>query len=1099
LVVVLALVGHVVAATPGEAEAHAFDGAWVSHTAEDGRTVVVPLSAVLADDPDDPEEPPVDWLVDRMTVRLTPGTNTEVVVRAELQALSDTWVQPRILLPGGVVDDVSLDGRPTEFTTEGDATAIPMELKGRHVLELRGSMPTPTSAASISWWAMPEPARALLVVDAAGLDVDVTGAIPRSARRFDIIQTGQVNLRWKPEAAPAPRPGVVTCQAATALHLEEGGMEGRARLRWRILHVPQQTVELRLPGKVSDLEVTGSAVAGHRREGERVIVELHEPTEGVVDMELAFRGSVSGGKAETMPVVQPTTTGGSPDGWVSLWRGATDTVVPQVSGGLEVVPARQLPRWSQGLLGGTPVTHFRVSSASPRLSAQVLSFEPAETPPTLVDEARYQVSYTADGAAVMQARYQVRNDRSQYLRVTLPLGWRALGVRVTGEVVQPVRTLDETGATVLLVPLEKSVLALDGLVSFPVELSLWGTEAAWDPKGERPVSTPSVDAPIAYASWELNLPLGTAAKELVGPGDVVDNWADGSVGLALGYAYKKTLDTAPSADTRDDQAHGRDMVKTSGKSRGPRIRWPSFGAHKEVGEAPAPEDQAAAEAVLRHAQDEDRRNRAQSSANFAYRAYQDNDFEAAEGWIQEALEEDPDNATASALWSNMSMLRGEDDTGGDDAQSRRIRELAYARSQEKETDQSDALDSATQAERSGDYDKVIEELEKAKQIAEELSLLEQQEAVDQKGMVDELEARLKSAKTKKKASVSSSSSSPSGPAGSPDPPFQVARPPPPPTAAPPPSRTASKRGRASKSNAAPELAVVPDRYVELILPEPEPESKPKPSPALQTSTITELDFASSPVELDMTGALVKPQGELLLDRKKAEMSPLIEMADIGARVNQEVAEVAGGIHTEEWQHDDDEDFSFDFDEMLIEGEPQSPEPTAILAYDAFFAGAEAPEEEEDGAFDIEEKVRSGTVGQRPPDDPFPTAPLLRPQAPSPQGWADPEHPVAGGPQPAPLSEGADLERPLSTATPPPERPPSGTWADPERPPPPPPVDEPIGLLDVPAGVDGAQLTLHPPVTGALVRIEQRLVPADRPLRADLRYRLRPVRAEPLQD
>ena len=84
-------------------------------------------------------------------------------------------------------------------------------------------------------------------------------------------------------------------------------------------------------------------------------------------------------------------------------------------------------------------------------------------------------------------------------------------------------------------------------------------------------------------------------------------------------------------------------------------------------------------------------------------------------------------------------------------------------------------------------------------------------------------------------------------------------------------------------------------------------------------------------------------------------------------------------------------------------------------------------------------------------------------------------------------------------TPPPERPPSGTWADPERPPPPPPVDEPIGLLDVPAGVDGAQLTLHPPVTGALVRIEQRLVPADRPLRADLRYRLRPVRAEPLQD
>lgn len=51
---------------------------------------------------------------------------------------------------------------------------------------------------------------------------------------------------------------------------------------------------------------------------------------------------------------------------------------------------------------------------------------------------------------------------------------------------------------------------------------------------------------------------------------------------------------------------------------------------------------------------------------------------------------------------------------------------------------------------------------------------------------------------------------------------------------------------------------------------------------------TEVDFEG----LDVSGELVKPQGQLLLDRKKASFNPLIKLrADFNAEMEQSVDEV----------------------------------------------------------------------------------------------------------------------------------------------------------------------------------------------------------------
>ena len=1269
-------------------------GSWVVER-RGGEVVVVPLGAVLDREEAPDDGPPVSVLVDRITLDLDPGEVSALTWTVELQALEPAWVEPALFLPEGVVTSARLDGRAVRLglSEEVPATSAPVRLSaGRHRLVFTGLMPTPQAKAKVAWTGLPPAARARLRVGGEGLDVDVEGGLERPDGSFDLVPANGVVLTWKPEAPPPPRPGFVGCEAATALRVDEGSVALRSRLRWRVVHQPVTELRLRLPGQLQDLEVLGSAVASHSLSGDTLIVALHEPTEGAVDIELRGRAALpADGKLASLPVPQPQTTTAAAESWVSLLRGDADTVVPEPQANLEAASSRDLPDWATGLLDGSPVSTYRTTGGRPALQASVLRFEPAETPPTFVDEARYVVSYTADGGVAMNARYQVRNDRSQYLRVTLPEGWRALGVRVTGEVVQPVRTVDEAGRTVLFVPLEKSVLALSGLVQFPVDLALWGREEDWALRGERRLQTPALDAPIALATWEVHLPGAATAREVEGPGEVVENWADGSTVIPLGYAWVPDqglvdLTELDGADLDDDGDYDRDVVDeiVVQESRGRRSMVPAFGGRGKASEPVEPaKGQAvttASSSVASSRAQRKQADEAQLKANQAYRAYQDNRFDEAERLANEALELDVGNVAASSLSGNISMLRGDTGGGKDDAQSRRIRELAYARSSDKEAAQAEALAAAEKAERAGNEEEALRRLEEAWAIAEELSVLEQQESYEQKALVAELEGKL-SGKKKTGSGTSASGSSFATGASPPqgggtvtitggtgraglreranrelviegivekpevtvvlvpteETPLSSAPPPPPP---PPAAAAPASKPRPSE----------PARGRRLAAPEPEPqpaleaEAPPEEDRVVVYKQRTEIDFEG----LDIAGELVKPDGNLVLDRKKAQMSPLIGTEDLSRNVGGDLGVAELSLGDEELLESEEEILGFSGHGMgsagfaaqaqgrvggeiiVLEGgvaggvqggvvggvaggslsgaaanenvyldEDGTPDTgddfrgdeasgaysTDLEAYDSDDIDVETSTRGETLSADFLERVPAGrayqqsmqlrvetelvvdvvggtapAAGEReltrgPDPDPawhfFPrqpganvpdmdhdgwSGPETRALAPEhlhvdpveldfltkdPPTWRPPDHPFPvshDADHPFPVSHDADLRFPTS-GTPPggwpaPAAPPAdpvfpglslgpdpqfpgvAASADPVRPPPPPPAERPLGLLDVPAAVDGAQLTLNPPPTGSVVRIEQRLVPAHAPLTASLRYRLGRLVAEP---
>ena len=690
--------------------------------------VVVPLDA-LAPPVAEPFEPPVDVIVDAMTADLDLGEETAVDIVWTLHTLRPGWVDLPVSGADLALDRATLDGLPVALPAGDDGIRrLVARLDGEHVLRVTGTVYTPQRSLDLR--VLPA-ARGIAEVGGGEWDVQVEGAVRSVGTTRDLLAVDRIAASWKPAAPEAPRPTVITAESSTAIRLGAGGLEGTSSLRYLIRHGAVEELSFDLTGATDHLAVEGTGVREFRRSGSRVVVALSRPTRGHVTLSVSYRAPPpEGDDATAVPIPVPPDSQGS---WVTVLQADQSLVAPEPRAHLEAVPSNRLPVWARGLADGTPVVAYRVNGRSPALEYRLLVFEPVEEPPTLVDEARYEVAYTAHGRVLMRARYQVRNDRRQYLRVTTPPGFTAMGVRVAGDVVQPVAA----GSGDLFVPLEKSVETLHGLVTFPVEIFFWGQEEAWERRGVRTLSTPAVDAPVAYARWEVIMPPGVEARQTEGIPTLVPDWTSKQGGLAYGQSYGDELQ--PEMVVLADAAPSRRRKQRVVRSPAPIVGFkkPATGATASFEPPPPPEVE---QAFLEDA--------SQEAWNMAYRAYQDNDFDEAAGWLDESLLLNADNSAAVALKANVDVFLGSDKGDGDAEQGasevmeRRIRDLARARSQGEDVKQEKAKKKAEQSLRAGDLVSARAELESLVEITRELALVEQAEAFDQKSQLAEYSRQL---------------------------------------------------------------------------------------------------------------------------------------------------------------------------------------------------------------------------------------------------------------------------------------------------------------------------------------------------------------------
>ncbi|MFZ5482263.1 MAG: hypothetical protein ACOZNI_36215 [Myxococcota bacterium] len=608
------------------------------------------LADLVAEGLAEPDPPPAPaWLPIAATyrVRVPAEGPLQLEVSYRFRALREGWLDAALIGPGMVVTGAT-----------GPVVAAPsgvyLVLKpgtGETTVTVRGSLEGSPGSASLG--VLPAAAQRV-IVEAPGLDVEVAGAVDGALAAAD-----RLALTWAPHVEKGPevaRP-VVVAETATAAWGEEGALEVRARVRWRVLRGEVGRFVLDVSG-LEEAEADGANVASQRREGSQLVIETREPVKG--GFEVLVRGRAPLREAP-MPGPRPVEVS-RVDRWWTVGRSDEGELVPV--GELRSVAQRTMPSWAKGLSESAPVASFH-GEAAPGL--RPARYEPLMGPDTVVEQADFVVTTSREGRVLLRATWRLRNERRQYLRVRPPApGWVPLTARVSG---QPVSVLSD-GEGGVYVPLEKSVETVQGLLNFPVEVTWVGAGDTWEKKGERTFALPAVDAPIQSAAWELHLPRGVEVPGAEG--------VDGTVVM----------------DTGDDEAE---------------------------------------EAVQR-----------------AVDAYKSNEWDAAQHALDEARALGADDENVSRLQSNLDALYSKDTSTPDDTATRRVRELANAKTSSMQVKQEKKLEEARDAEAAGDLERASSLYGEVADLAKNIGVTEQKESAEQTVVLEEAQKALASTEGKKK-------------------------------------------------------------------------------------------------------------------------------------------------------------------------------------------------------------------------------------------------------------------------------------------------------------------------------------------------------------
>ena len=469
-------------------------------------------------------------LVRGRDVRLeTVDDGLRIEARWTLDAAESGWFEGALIDAGVHLESVTWNGRDADVATVDGKVRVVGQVTGRTEVVLRAVIPGDPARTALPLNLLAAP-RGSVRWDGDGV-ASVTSSEP-------VVKVGgefwtgasALSVQMRPDTPTAAKQDLVLATAAVGLSVGDAEAQGQARLVWTVRQGKLDTVRFRVSGVGSDLQVTGANLRRWSRGGDVVTVELQESASAQISLLATWSAAVPAGSetslvvpsAEPMDVFRVERS-------LQVSRDGDLEVIPDAAG-WEAVAASQLPEWGEGLVQGTPVGAFTTSASGSAPRVRLLRLELVEQPPVMVDVAQHTVVLTAHGRTLTRTLLEVRNERASHLRVVPPPGATFLGARVSGETAFPVVDAQEGW----LLPLERSVETVEGLLSFTVEVILLGDEADWSKKEERSIPLPRVDASVAATRTTVHLPPGYESRLEEGEGTYVEAFSEGE-GLTYGF------------------------------------------------------------------------------------------------------------------------------------------------------------------------------------------------------------------------------------------------------------------------------------------------------------------------------------------------------------------------------------------------------------------------------------------------------------------------------------------------------------------------------------------------------------------------------------
>lgn len=342
------------------------------------------------------------------------------------------------------------------------------------------------------------------------VDIKIFGAQSKLSKSVDdsthtvaaLAANSAVNISWEraiPEAEKVPPK--LYAQTRTLISVSDGMLMGRSQLSFNILHSGTRQIALNVPKGASIFDVKGSSIRDWRVSGEQLLVQFSREMIGSLAIEVSYEAPI-GSEGSSLPVITAKDVERE-KGHIAIVALTNVEVSGLKSTGAAEVDTKDLPPELLGMTSQPVLLGYRYVDPEFDVGLKIDKHPDVDVLLTVVDNAHFTVMQTLDGRRIVKARYNVRNNRNQFLRLMLPDGASLWSASVAGKSSQPAK--DKDGR--LLLPLVRSQ-GVGGLSSFPVEITYAENGEAPDSKGrgKANVVLVSCSQPITHMMVDLYVP-----------------------------------------------------------------------------------------------------------------------------------------------------------------------------------------------------------------------------------------------------------------------------------------------------------------------------------------------------------------------------------------------------------------------------------------------------------------------------------------------------------------------------------------------------------------------------------------------------------------
>jgi len=371
-----------------------------------------------------------------------------------------------------------------------------------------------------------------LTVASPGVTVTVAGAqavLPLEAKQGETVvgvslpSGAPVQITWERALeVMAKVPPSIYAETLTLVAVGEGVLTCRERVNLSVLHSGIRSVVLLVPQQASVLEVTGRDVYDWRVSEGKLEVRFTRDVTGNAWIAVTFEQVAGKQQAQSPVPVLRVEEAVREKGYIGVVALANVEITAPESPGVATIDARELPAEILQMTGQPVLLAFRYVGKEFSIALSVRKHEDVPVLLTIVDSSVLTIMQTMDGKRITKAIYNVRNNRNQFLRLTLPKGAEVWSATVAGRSIRP--AADEQGR--VLIPLVRSSTAAAEMSSFPVEMVYVEQQPNVAAAGSMRVDLPTVDEPVTHLMAQLYLPaeggyktglLGAGGLSFAGP------------------------------------------------------------------------------------------------------------------------------------------------------------------------------------------------------------------------------------------------------------------------------------------------------------------------------------------------------------------------------------------------------------------------------------------------------------------------------------------------------------------------------------------------------------------------------------------------------